>query len=238
MTIRALLFDKDGTLLDYHRTWTPLNREVALYAARGDGARAERLLEIAGLDRLTGRVKPGTVLAGGTNLEIAAAFAEDLGADTPADLAEAVEEIFLRGSARSSVLVEGLHDALAELLAAGYVLGIATNDTVAGITTSLARHNVLDLFTFTAGADSGHGGKPEPGMVHAFCEAVGHPPGDVCVVGDALHDFEMARRAGAGLTVAVLTGTGQRADLEPLADVVIESVAGLMDCPALSRSIA
>lgn len=37
----------------------------------------------------------------------------------------------------------------------------------------------------------------------------------------------MARAAGAGLTIGVLTGVGERADLEPLADVVIESVAYL-----------
>ena len=37
----------------------------------------------------------------------------------------------------------------------------------------------------------------------------------------------MARAAGAGLIVGVLTGVGGRADLEPLADVVIASVEEL-----------
>jgi phosphoglycolate phosphatase len=37
----------------------------------------------------------------------------------------------------------------------------------------------------------------------------------------------MARAAGAALAIGVLTGVGGRADLEPLADVVIDSVEDL-----------
>jgi hypothetical protein len=39
----------------------------------------------------------------------------------------------------------------------------------------------------------------------------------------------MARAASAGLAIGVLTGVGGRADLEPLADEVIESVARLLE---------
>ena len=52
-------------------------------------------------------------------------------------------------------------------------------------------------------------------------------PGRTAVVGDAPADLRMARAAGAGLVVGVLTGVGGRADLEPLADVVLDSVAAL-----------
>jgi phosphoglycolate phosphatase len=44
------------------------------------------------------------------------------------------------------------------------------------------------------------------------------------VVGDTAADLQMGRAAGAGLIVAVLTGVGGRADLAPLADVMITSV--------------
>ena len=30
MAIRGILFDKDGTIIDYWRTWVPINREAAL----------------------------------------------------------------------------------------------------------------------------------------------------------------------------------------------------------------
>jgi phosphoglycolate phosphatase len=47
------------------------------------------------------------------------------------------------------------------------------------------------------------------------------------VVGDTAADLRMGRAAGAALIVAVLTGVGGRADLTPLADVVIASVEEL-----------
>ena len=65
------------------------------------------------------------------------------------------------------------------------------------------------------------------GMLQAFCNATGHAPGAVVMVGDTPHDLEMGRRAGAGLLVGVLTGTGERTDLLPLADVVLPSLAAL-----------
>jgi phosphoglycolate phosphatase len=37
----------------------------------------------------------------------------------------------------------------------------------------------------------------------------------------------MARAAGAGRVIAVLTGVGDRAILEPLADVVLDSIEDL-----------
>ena len=64
-------------------------------------------------------------------------------------------------------------------------------------------------------------------MVLHLCEIVGVAPARTAVVGDAPADLRMGRAAGAGLVVGVLTGVGGRADLEPLADVVLDSVEAL-----------
>ena len=41
--IRAILFDKDGTLLDYAASWTPVNAAAVRLAARGEGDLAARI---------------------------------------------------------------------------------------------------------------------------------------------------------------------------------------------------
>lgn len=228
MAIRGILFDKDGTIIDYTRTWLPINREVALFAAGGDASLAERLLAAGGHDPLTDAVTPGSPLAAGSLEDIAEVFAACLGDRVPDDLATGIDRIFREGGARHSHLIDGAAAAMAELRGRGYRLGIATNDTIGGLEASLGRHDgVLDLCEFFAGCDSGHGAKPEPGMVVAFAEAMGLAASEIAVVGDAVHDLEMAHRAGAGLKIAVLSGTGRYADLAPMADVVLDSLREL-----------
>ncbi|MCH8036364.1 MAG: HAD family hydrolase, partial [Proteobacteria bacterium] len=56
MTIKGILFDKDGTLLDYAATWMKANRVAALAAAGGDRALGERLLIAGGYDPERDRV--------------------------------------------------------------------------------------------------------------------------------------------------------------------------------------
>src|SRR5262245_43496921 len=111
----GLLFDKDGTLLDYARTWVPINREAALFAAGGDPLLADTLLAAGGQDPRTGAVAAGTVLAVGSSEEIADAFARRLGPRTPPRLVRHIERIFRDGGARHSVLIPGAAEAIADL---------------------------------------------------------------------------------------------------------------------------
>ena len=60
-----------------------------------------------------------------------------------------------------------------------------------------------------------------------FCKAVGLHPSQVAVIGDSTHDLEMGHAAGAGLNIAVLSGTAGRDDLAPHADLVLDSIADL-----------
>jgi phosphoglycolate phosphatase len=229
--IRAILFDKDGTLLDYWKTWVPINREIAAFAARGDQALANELLRLGGQDPETGHIEPNSLLASAGVDEIAEVFSAHLGARTPPQLYQNIAGIFRDGGARTSVLIDGVRDALSELKLRGFKLGVATNDIHAGIEASLAKFDILNLFDFRSGCDSGFGAKPLPGMALAFADAMDVPPSAIAMVGDSTHDLEMGRRANYGLMVAVLSGTGTRSDLAPHADVIFDSVCDMVTAP-------
>ena len=63
--IRGVLFDKDGTLLDFQRTWTAVSRQCAQrVAACPEDIPA--LLEAAGHDPSTDRFRPGAPMVSGT----------------------------------------------------------------------------------------------------------------------------------------------------------------------------
>lgn len=227
MTIQGILFDKDGTLLDFNATWVPANRAAALVVARGDAALAAKLLLAGGQDEAAGVVASGSLLATANTLQLAAVWGELAPDHGLGDLVCVIDEVFQRESAVSAVAVPDLAAIVLRLNRRGLSLGIATSDSRSGVTATLKNFGVLAEFGFIAGYDSGFGSKPEPGMVLGFCQAAGLTPEEVMVVGDNPHDLEMGRRAGAGLCVGVLTGNSGPEQLSGLADHVVDSIADI-----------
>jgi len=235
MAIEAILFDKDGVLLDYQQTFGPLNRKVALAAADGDAQLADALLAHCGHDLVRDEALPGSLIAVGTVSEIASAMVGHLGPQAKPGLRDHLVALFNEGP-DESFMVAGCDDALRTLKQSGYAMGIATNDSAVGLEITLRPHAILPYFDFVAGYDSGHGGKPEPGMALAFCETCNVAPAHMAMVGDNAHDIESGRRAGAGLCIGVLTGASGWAELEPISDLVLGSIAELPGHPILQSS--
>ncbi len=227
MTIKGILFDKDGTLLDFNATWVPANRAAALVVASGDEALAAKLLRAGGQDEAAGVVASGSLLATANTPQLAAAWGELAPDHGLGDLVRVIDEVFQREGAKSAVAVPDLAAILQRLRERDLALGIATSDSHAGTLATLEPFGVLGQFGFTAGYDSGFGSKPGPGMVLGFCQATGLTPEEVMVVGDNPHDLEMGRRAGVGLCVGVLTGNSGPEQLSGLADHVIDSIADI-----------
>lgn len=220
----AILFDKDGTLIDYHKSWSAVNRAAAALAARGDSAMAERLLEIGGFDLGQGRTKPDTLLAAGSAADIARAWHSEGSPIAVDELERALDDLF-QDVVATAVPVTDLAGLFTRLKARGYRLGIASSDSERAIRGTVERFRLESLVDFVAGYDSGFGSKPEAGMLLAFCRAVSVRPEEAVMVGDNTHDMAMALAGGAGLKVGVLTGTGTRASLEACCDVCIDSIA-------------
>lgn len=226
LPLRGILFDKDGTLLSFEATWTPVLRQLALDAANGDPSRAEALLEAGGLDRSTGKFRTGSVIGAGTTDLIVSLWYGELGAAEQAAHAARMDASFHAHGERHSVPVEGADTALAALAERGFVMGVATNDSAAAAKVALAALGMARHFAHIFGYDSVDNRKPAPDQVHLFCAATGLAPAEVAVVGDNPHDLEMARAAGA-MAIGVTSGNSSAEDLAPLADVVLASVADL-----------
>jgi len=228
--ITAVLFDKDGTLIDFNATWRAAYEAVVLEVTGGDQDLAQRLLEAGGWDAAGQRFLAGSLCAAASTHEIAEAWAALLpGAQDATALAAHMDKRFTRAGALEVQAVTPLPDLFSMLKARGLLLGVATSDSEQGALACLRSLEALELLDFVAGYDSGHGRKPGPGMVLAFCRAMGLEPASVAVVGDNGHDMEMGRSAGAGLLVGVLSGTGLAHDLEPEAHYLLPDISHLPD---------
>jgi phosphoglycolate phosphatase len=226
--IRGLLFDRDGTLIDFHSAWSPAFVEAADRLSGGDPDLARRLLEAAGFDIGAGRSLPGSLFAAGSDAELAAFWAEMLGGQSAGEILDILKVIFADHIETKSRPVCDLGLFCDEMERLGMTLGIATNGSSPSSEAIMRRFGVHARFAYYAGFDNGHEAKPHPSMALGFCAATGLAPSEMVMVGDSRHDLETARNAGAGLAIGVLTGTSDRAELEPLADVILDDITGLI----------
>jgi phosphoglycolate phosphatase len=216
--ITALVFDKDGTLFDFTRSWGAWVMGVLPHIAAGSQQPA--ILAALGYIPAAQRFQKDSVVIAGTTPQIADVLAPLLPHLTLAQLNTILNT---QAAAAPMYPAVDLPDVLGGFRARGLRLGLATNDTEIPARQHLARAGVDHMFDFIAGCDSGFGGKPQAGQLLAFAHQMGLRPAQIAMVGDSLHDLHAARAAGMA-AIGVLTGVAERADLAPHADVVLPDV--------------
>jgi phosphoglycolate phosphatase len=224
--IDAVVFDKDGTLFDFRKSWSGYVRRVIADLAGVHPQAAQQRTALAhaiGFDPDGGTFAPHSPVIAGTAEDIADGLLPALPGWTHARLVDRLNALAEEAEMTEAVPLLPL---LSALRGRGLRIGLATNDVEAAGRAHLASAGVDGLFDAILGADSGHGAKPGPGMLLAFARAVGLPPGRVVMVGDSRHDLIAGREAGMQ-TVAVLTGIATAGDLAPLADAVLPDVGAL-----------
>jgi phosphoglycolate phosphatase len=224
--IRAILFDKDGTLVDFDRTWGPAVQAVLRHLARGDDALYRKLATESGLAD-DAHFQPGSPLIDEPTNIFATRWATLLG--LPADPPFFVEiDRLLREATTAHLAAIGDPKAvMGELAGRGYRLGLITNDAEATARAHVHKLSLDGILAFVAGYDSGFGAKPAPGPVLAFATAVGVSTTEILMVGDTGLDVATARSAGTKV-VGVLTGPNSLDSFDNAKpDAVIASIAQL-----------
>lgn len=228
----ALILDKDGVLVDFHRFWGALTRERVMAIARAaDLSESEAQDLTRELGVADDRVDPTGPLSVGTRqdaMAIAAAFLYRRGM-TWLTARPLVERAFDAAETQldwdvAVAPLGALADTLERLVALGWKLGIATTDR----TQNARRHaDMLGIAPFLGaivGADAVLRSKPHPDLAQACAEALGVAPEDCLVIGDSSADLLMARAAGCAAAVGVLSGVSPREMLAPHADLLLEGV--------------
>jgi HAD superfamily hydrolase (TIGR01509 family) len=228
--IDLVIFDKDGTLIDFHAMWGAWARELG---ERLDAAVrrpvAGDVFATIGFDPTSGRVTPGGPLASarmGQVQDLVAALVRRW-CPSVAAARRAIETAwFAPDPVALAVPLADLPRLLGGLHASGRRLAVATTDDRAPTDATLRALGVRHHIEALVCGDDGFAVKPAPDAVVAICQALGSGPARCAVVGDSPADIAMGRAAGAALVVGVLSGVGTAADLAG-ADVVLASVGKL-----------
>ena len=219
--IDAVVFDKDGTLIDLDAAWADRARQW-LDQLAGDVPGALSLVsELAdrmGLDLTGPRIVPGGVVAAGTMGDLVECIEKTL-------TAEAVEIpdgylVNLVASGESRIVPKGdVRAVLDTLTAAGLRCGVLTSDQRGQTESDLDEIGATPHLSGVVCADDGYPPKPDPAGFLALVASMGVPANRALMVGDSPGDEEVARRAGAFGFVAV--GEGLPNAVETVGDLVV-----------------
>ncbi|MGB7272861.1 MAG: HAD family hydrolase [Geitlerinemataceae cyanobacterium] len=205
--VRAILFDKDGTLVDSEDFLRNLGRKRSrLLDAQIPGA-GDSLLVACGLDGNT--LDPTGLLAVGSRREneiAAAVYVAETGRGWLESL-EVARKAFddadrmLKDAAPSPLFV-GCWETLEKLSRAGLKLGIVSADTTSGVREFVARHQLKPYIQLEMGVDCGPS-KPDPSLFVDACQALEVEPSQTLMVGDSPLDIEMGKRADAAGCIGI-----------------------------------
>lgn len=228
-----IVFDKDGTLIDFNFMWASWIVELAqrLERATNRSLAPEFLYETMGYDAARARVVAGGPLAVHP-MKILRDMTTDIvrrAGFSSADAERLTAQVwFVPDPVALAHPLADLQRIFSTLRARDIRLAIATTDDREPTVATLA---ALDLAQYIEGvvcADDGLPNKPAPEMLLHLCRTLDVSPAQTVMVGDSVADLEMGRRAGVARVIGVMTGLTEAGQLAPHADLVIPSVADLI----------
>ncbi|MGM7721360.1 HAD family hydrolase [uncultured Metabacillus sp.] len=236
--IKGILFDKDGTLIDFHSIWVPVALDlvdqllVKVAADKNDDLKRDLLKSIGVEEEL---ISADGILASGTTRDITHAFEAILQKHgfvfrSSQSLYEWTTERLLastRNHVENIQPAADLKSLLQGLTDRGVAIGIATADDYETTKICLEKLQVEQYFGFIGTSDR-YEKKPNPFMLEAFCSQFQLMPEEVVMVGDTIVDILFAKNAAAGLAIGVLSGASKKEHLEPEADMILPSVRDLI----------
>ena len=235
MKTKAILFDKDGTLLDFAALWVKISefavREI-LEKVNMNIVPADKLLLALGIENGIARID-GVLAQFPYSIMSKAIYDRLVKYDCKQTLDEITE---ITTNAYYNNLDKGvskLNDestkiVLNELRKEGILLFVVTNDYLDITSKVLTDSEIFDCFEKIYSVDLGFPPKPDPMIIEHICEQYGLNKSELIMVGDTLADMEFAKRGGV-VGVGIAKDEVNADILKRNADFVISSISEIKD---------
>lgn len=229
----AIIFDKDGTLIDFDAMWGTWTLQLAdrLQASVKLDVR-QALCDSYGYDIARRKILPDgklTCTPMWKLRELMLDVAQSAGISDHQAQGVVEEAWFVPDPVTLAKPFTNVRKLFTNIHERGIKIAIATTDDRKPTEAMLRAFSVTDLITTMVCADDGIKAKPAPDMVTTICARMNIDPRRAIVIGDTVADLQMGRSAGAGYVIGVLSGVGLLEHLTPLADILIDTVDSLQD---------
>lgn len=243
--IKAVIFDKDGTLVDFVSFWYKVVNLRLKYIIKQVSCMLEnkrfdftnfkkRIHYIYGTE-LVGKVRADAMLTLSSRYDSAIGNATILyetlqpyGLDWTKcrkivfDSFDMADKMILESDLK---IIPGTIELIRDLYNSGIKIGIASTDEFDNINKFINNFGLGKYIKYIIGADKVKNPKPYPDMINILCSQMNVKPEEVIMVGDGLNDMKMGKLAGVKASVGVLTGLESKENLNKIADFVLDSIS-------------
>lgn len=235
MKTRAIIFDKDGTLIDFDSFWLTISyraMENILAAVKQKLDLTEEILLALGVKNkvtdINGVLCKGTYAQmGQTIYKVMKKYGCDI---TEEEAIRLTIDAYHRnlGAGIVKPTCENIFDVLSELKEHGIKLAVVTTDDAFVTKKCLEMLGIDTLFDVVYTDDGKYPAKPDAYCINDFCEKEGLSKSEVVMVGDTLTDVCFARNGGIKV-IGVAKSDDNRSILEKEADVVITDISYIFE---------
>lgn len=228
-----VIFDKDGTLLDFRETWIGIIRELFDNLEKHIPVTPilkERIETSLGIFVDKNEVDGKGALAMGTFTECNtlltySVYREGVRWDTAHDIVMEVGRQVFSPEVRKKHIrpSRGAIALLERLKSRGILSAVATNDKESDALIDVEHIGALPYIDLVIGADSVEHSKPAPDMVDKICFSLGKNTGKTILIGDTVMDALLGKNSGVMLTVGV-SGIVPEKELAEHMNIVISSL--------------
>lgn len=229
---KLVIFDKDGTLIDFQQMWGrwAIGFAERMSVAIGHDVRAA-FAEAYGYDPATAHIDPTgrLAIAGMAHMQQVAVQIVVPHGVSVANAYVMVQQAWQPPDpTREAVPLVDVLALFTAIRAKGAQIAVATADNRAPTLATLAHLGVADLVGAVACADdAGVAPKPAPDKIFAVCRALGVTPHDTIMLGDTPADMRMGHNAGVMAQIGVTSGLSRAVDLQPFTSYIAPTVAAL-----------
>ncbi|MCC7162540.1 MAG: HAD family hydrolase [Anaerolineae bacterium] len=235
-----VIFDKDGTLIDFNFMWRVWATELAARLEAAAGVPVTALLyETIGYDSARQVIIPGSPLAGHSMADLRRLMtqvAREAGLGELAAERAVKQSWFVPDPVALARPLTDLPRLLGELRSRNIKTAVATSDDRGSTLATLRALGIASLVNAVVTADDGLPNKPAPDMLLHLCRELGIAPARAMMMGDSLMDMEAARAAKLGLRVGVLSGVTPREQFDGHADEIVGDIGVLMQFARFSEA--
>lgn len=238
MKIKGILFDKDGTLIDFYSLWLNIALEVIpefikINLINDENKKIQTdILETIGVKGC--KVDPKGGLAYKSYYYIAediynALLKNDININKN-KIYEQILELFntsATSEGREFKTFTDIKKLMQQLKDLNMFIGLATADTIVSAKICLEKLGILEYFDFVGGDDGILSPKPETDMFNEFAKITNLKKDEIVIVGDTLCDMHFSKKCGCR-SIGVLSGVSSKNDLKENANYIIPSVAYLI----------